>query len=339
MQPRQGEVRRNGGVSAWWQAHTECFTQDRNADTHNWQREAESRPKRPRQAGPGLLQGVQDLIAERVAKGYRIVYTDGSSKRLSHKDMRRARGFGVFATEDEQGPEVRFCGYVPTHHRQTNNGAQLWAALEALQGFWVPKLAILTDSPYLQLGATGRAQHWKSKGWTTTSGKLQVHVPVWEMLLQEMAKPGREVRWEHVPAHVKVQGNEVANGLAMEGMCSSPLWSQQVTQQLSSGSESTGSGSESDDTKALWSSLGMVPMDSEELAGEASGEPAPRGTESCNSCSLGSEEIGAGYMQMGGWGEEMAAAESLSFSTDVSDTRRQHKRRKFRKSRNPDQGR
>ena len=53
----------------------------------------------------------------------------------------------------------------------------------------------------------------------TTSGKLQVHVPVWEMPLHEMEKPGREVRWEHVPAHVNVQGNEVANGLAMEGMC------------------------------------------------------------------------------------------------------------------------
>ena len=49
----------------------------------------------------------------------------------------------------------------------------------------------------------------------------------------------------------------------------------------SSGSESTvglrgGSGSESEGTRALWSSLGMVPMDSEELTGEASGEPAPR---------------------------------------------------------------
>ena len=222
----------------------------------SWHRETESRPKRPRQAGPGVLQGVQDLIAELVAKGYRIVYTDGSSKRLSHKDMRRAGGFGVFAAEDEQGPVVRFCGYVPTRHGQTNNGAELWAALEALQGFWVPKLAILTDSQYLQLGANGRAQHWKSKGWTTTSGKLQVHVPVWEMLLQEMATPGREVRWEHVPAHVNVQGNEVANGLAMEGMCSSPLWSQHVAPHSSSGSESTvglkgGSGSDSEDTKAL----------------------------------------------------------------------------------------
>ena len=57
------------------------------------------------------------------------------------------------------GASCGFYGYVPTRHRQTNNGAELWAALEALQGFWVPKLAILTDSQYLQLGATGRAQH------------------------------------------------------------------------------------------------------------------------------------------------------------------------------------
>ena len=239
VQPRQREVRINGGLSVWGQTHTECFTQNRSAHTRNRHKEAESRPKRRRQAGPGLLQGVQDLIAELVAEGYRSVYIDGSSKRLSHKDMHRAGGFGVFATEDEQGPEVRFCGYVPTRHRQTNNGAELRAALEALQGFWVPKLAILTDSQYQQLGPTGRAQCWKSKGWTTTSGKLQLHVPVWEMLLEEIAKPGRKVRWEHVPAHVNVQGNEVVNGMAMEGMCSSPLWSQQPTHQMLSGSEST----------------------------------------------------------------------------------------------------
>ena len=85
VQPRQGEVRVNGGLSAWWQTHTECFTQKSNAGTHTWHRETESRPKRPRQAGPGVLQGVQHLIAELVAKGYRILYKDGSSKRLRHK--------------------------------------------------------------------------------------------------------------------------------------------------------------------------------------------------------------------------------------------------------------
>ena len=344
VQPRQGEVQVHGGLNAWWQTHTECFTQEKSADNQSWQRATESRPKRPRQAGPGVLQGVQELIAELVEKGYRIVYTDGSSKRPGHKDMRRAGGFGVFAAEDDQGPEVRFCGYVPTHYRQTNNRADLWAAVEALQGFWVPKLAIFTDSQYLQLGATGRAQHWKSKGWTTTSGKLQVHVPVWEILLQEMATPGREVRWEHVPAHVNVQGNEMANGLAMEGMCSSPLWSQHVAPKSSSGSESTvglrgGSGSESEGTRALWSSLGMVPMDSDELTGEASGEPAPRGMGPYSSSNTESEEMRPGHTHQGVLSSALSAADTLSFSTDVSDTRRQRKKRRPRKRRNPGQGR
>ena len=100
-----------------------------------------------------------------------------------------------------------------------------------------------------------------------------------------------------------------------------------------------GSRSESDDTKALWSSLGMVPMDSDELTGEASGEPAPRGMKSCNSSSSGSEDIGAGHKQMGGLLDELSATETLSFSTDVSDTRRQRKRGNLRKSKNPGQGR
>ena len=177
-----------------------------------------------------------------------------------------------------------------------------------------------------------------------TSGKLQVHVPVWEKLLQEMATPGREVRWEHVPAHVNVQGNEVANGLAMEGMCSSPLWSQHVAPNSSSGSESTvglrgGSGSESEGTRALWSSLGMVPMDSDELTGEASGEPAPREMGPYSSSSTESEEMRTGHTHQGVLSSALSAADTLSFSTDVSDTRRQRKKRRLRKRRNPGQGR
>ena len=124
------------------------------------------------------MQGVQDLIAEPVAKRYKIVYTDGSSKSLGNKDLRRASGFRVCTPEHAQGPEVCLCGYVRTRHRQTNNGAELWAALAGLQEFRVPKLAILTASQYLQFGATGRAQHWKSKRWTTLFGKLPVHMPV-----------------------------------------------------------------------------------------------------------------------------------------------------------------
>ena len=53
---------------------------------------------------------------------------------------------------------------------------------------------------------------------------------MWELLLHEINKPGRQVRWEHVPAHVNVYGNKVANGLAVEETCSSTLWSRNVRQ-------------------------------------------------------------------------------------------------------------
>ena len=122
-----------------------------------------------------------------------------------------------------QGPQVRFSGYVPVRHRQTNNAAELWAELQALQGFWVPKLAILIDVKYLLLGAWGQVNKCRSRGCTTSTGRLKANAPVWEKLIEEIQKPGREVRWEHVPGHTYVEGNERANVLAMEEMCTSSL--------------------------------------------------------------------------------------------------------------------
>ena len=77
----------------------------------------------------------------------------------------------------------------------------------------------------------------------------------------------------------------------------------------------------------------MVPMDSDELTGEASGEPAPRGMGPYTSSSSESEDIRTGHTHQGGLLNELSAAETLSFSTDVSDTRLQRKKRKLRKSR------
>ena len=54
---------------------------------------------------------VQDVITDLVEEGYRIVYTDGSSKRLGPNSKERVGGFGVYALNDILGPEVRFCGY------------------------------------------------------------------------------------------------------------------------------------------------------------------------------------------------------------------------------------
>ena len=59
-------------------------------------------------------------------------------KKKSTKE--RAGRLGLFAPDDDHGPGVRFSGYVLAKYTQTNNGSKLWAALEALLGFWVLKL-------------------------------------------------------------------------------------------------------------------------------------------------------------------------------------------------------
>ena len=51
VQPRQGEVRINKGLSAWWQTHTECFTHDWNVNTHNWG--SRTTPEAPEGGRPG----------------------------------------------------------------------------------------------------------------------------------------------------------------------------------------------------------------------------------------------------------------------------------------------
>ena len=202
---------------------------------------------------------------------------------------------------------------------------------------WVPKLAVLSDSKYLHQGASRRAKHWRSRGWTISGGTIHAHVPVWEILLPEMEEPGRGITWEHVPAHVNVEGTAVANGLALEGRCSSPLWSWRP-QQSATDSESTvglarATESASEVESRLWESLGLVPMDSDELTGEASGPGVTK--EGGESHGSGSTNDGVeGSMIRGDWeglGERdgISLSETESFSTDVSESTRKVKKTKF----------
>ena len=52
---------------------------------------------------------------------------------------------------------------------------------------------------------------------------MKANVPEWQLLSLEMNKIGTQVRWEHTSAHINVYGNELAKGLAVEGMCSNLL--------------------------------------------------------------------------------------------------------------------
>ena len=53
---------------------------------------------------------------------------------------------------------------------------------------------------------------------------LLSNVHLWVELLELIEELGPRLQWLWAPSHVGLEGNEVANGLAAEGMCQSPLW-------------------------------------------------------------------------------------------------------------------
>ena len=88
------------------------------------------------------------------------------------------------------------------------------------------KLAIVSDSEYLIIGAQGKVQQWQ--GMARVGGGVGPisNVPVWEELLEEIERPDRELRWIYVPGHAGMEGNETAHRLSVEGMCLSGMWAQ-----------------------------------------------------------------------------------------------------------------
>ena len=84
-------------------------------------------------------------------------------------------------------------------------------------------VCVVTDSEYVYLGAAGKAEKWRSQGWMGTNGPLS-NVHMWVELLELIEELGPRLQWLWAPSHVGLEGNEVANGLVVEGMCQIPLW-------------------------------------------------------------------------------------------------------------------
>ena len=94
--------------------------------------------------------------------------------------------------------------------KQTNNAAELMAALGALQSHVAGEIATCSHSEYVLLGVRGAAKHWKVRGWIGSCGPVS-NVPIWEMILEG---PNREVEWIKVPLHVTIEGDNEADRFA-----------------------------------------------------------------------------------------------------------------------------
>mmetsp|Transcript_137376 Transcript_137376/g.238948 ORF Transcript_137376/g.238948 Transcript_137376/m.238948 type:complete len:136 (-) Transcript_137376:522-929(-) len=87
----------------------------------------------------------------------------------------------------------------------------------------LPPIFQCTDSLYVYGGASGSARRGKIRGWKNSQGVVVVNIPLWEMLIVELDRPGKVVQWVQIPSHVGTEGNVEADRLANIGRESSPL--------------------------------------------------------------------------------------------------------------------
>ena len=132
--------------------------------------------------------------------------------------MGRLGGYRVYSQDGQSIAE-----HMPIGMKQTNNAAELMAALCALRLHTHGKVTICSDSEYVLLGVRGAAKRWKVKGWMGSCGPVS-NVPIWEEVLQELDRNERELVWIKFPSHVTVDGNNEADRLASVGLHSHPLY-------------------------------------------------------------------------------------------------------------------
>lgn len=99
----------------------------------------------------------------------------------------------------------------------TNNRMELTAVIEALRALKRPsRVALYTDSQYVQKGVTEWLPNWKRRGWKTAGGTPVKNRDLWEILDELVSR--HEVEWHWVRGHAGHAGNEEADRLANLGV-------------------------------------------------------------------------------------------------------------------------
>ncbi len=98
----------------------------------------------------------------------------------------------------------------------TNNRMELQAVIEALRSLNRPcRVAIYTDSQYVQKGMTEWLAGWKAKGFKMKGGKMRPNADLWQEL--DALTGEHEVQWHWVRGHDGHPENERADELARRG--------------------------------------------------------------------------------------------------------------------------
>jgi ribonuclease HI len=148
-----------------------------------------------------------------------VVYTDGACKGNGTKEAKA--GIGIYIQREGETPSVEYKAAPLMGDRQTNQRAEMMAALVGLKMVArdlerVGKIKLVTDSKHVVNGMTSWMIDWKKGGWV----KELVNKDLWRKLdrqAEELKEKGIVVTWVWVKGHSGVPGNEKADELATEG--------------------------------------------------------------------------------------------------------------------------
>ena len=75
----------------------------------------------------------------------------------------------------------------------------------------------------VRAGGGGASRKWQQNGWVGSRGPC-TNVRLRVELLDILSYIGDILQWVRVPSQAGLEGHEIANDLAISGMCQSPLW-------------------------------------------------------------------------------------------------------------------
>ncbi len=142
-----------------------------------------------------------------------IAYVDGACP--NNGKLNAKAGWGVYIINPE-GKTLKLAAPVPRDQPQTNNRAELLAAVEALKRCNKPMpITLYCDSQLVVKGANEWLPNWKAMGWKNSNKKPVKHRDLWEQIDQFIQQ--REVTLIWVGGHTGNPGNEEADTLACLG--------------------------------------------------------------------------------------------------------------------------
>jgi ribonuclease HI len=165
----------------------------------------------PRRKAAKRVGAGEDLSAEKDEKTDTVIFCDGACEPNPGN-----AGSGMAVYRDDKLSELWYGLYTPAG---TNNIAELNALHQALllaeQEIESERTVMIrSDSAYGLNAITKWAAGWEQKGWRRTGGEI-MNLDLIKKIYADFGRIGSRVKLKHVSAHVGIEGNELADRMAM----------------------------------------------------------------------------------------------------------------------------